>query len=392
MASGAEHMKILFIATSLPADTGSGGAMRSHQFLRELKKFAEVDVLVATNLGVDARAAQAFSLGGNNYLGEVYTPISQRMYKLNMRLNEQVAAILAGTKYDYIVTRYYNTAYWLGLFGQKNLLLDCDDCSLEIVHQHIYDEVYSSRNIFWKLGAGIYFQVYRLLYERNLARTRRVIFSRKSSHIKWRSHYSIIRNKITLPDELRVTPPADDDRVRILFIGTLGYHANIHGLQHFITRIWPGIIASCENVDLKIVGGELREQYWRAWCRVPRVKLHGFVEDIDRAYGDTHFSIVPIYQGSGTHIKILESLVRGRTLVISRQAHRGYEQTLLDGESLFVADSDMEFASRVIQLAGNPQLRAAMAGRGRSKVIDHHTCSAKDLSLQEILPPVEKRQ
>jgi glycosyltransferase involved in cell wall biosynthesis len=384
-------MKVLFISTKLPANNGSGEAMRSHQLLEELKTFAEVDTLVATHLDVDAGSAQAFSSAGNRYLGTVHTPRSHHMYKLEVRLNGQIAAILAGTEYDAIVVRYYNTAYWLGLFGQENLVLDCDDCFLEIIHQHIHDEEYPRRNIFWKLYAAAYFRVYRLLYARNLSRAREVIFTKKSTHVKWRSHYSIIRNKIPAPEASRITPPpGDNTTVKALFIGDLNYYPNFYGLEHFITSIWPVIAASCENLSLKIVGGNLPEQYRQAWSGIPRIELCGFVEDIDRAYGDTHFSIVPIYRGSGTHIKIMESLIRGRTLVISRFAHRGYEHSLLDGESLFVAGSDAEFASRVIELVRNPELRAALADRGRAKVIEHHIYNGRDTSLKDVLLANEK--
>lgn len=382
-------MKVLFISSILPANTGSGQAMRSHQLLEELMTFAEVDTLVATYLEVDAGSAQAFSSAGNRYLGTVHIPQSHHMYMPEVRLNRQIAAILAETEYDAIVVRYYHTAYWLGLFGQENLVLDCDDCFMEIVHQHIHDERYPRRNIFWKLCADAYFRVYRLLFERNLLRARAVIFSKKSTHVKWRSHYSIMRNEIPAPDTSRITPPPEDNAsVKALFIGDLNYYPNHYGLEHFITSIWPVIAASCKNLSLKIVGDNLPEQYRRAWSGIPRIELCGFVEDIDRAYGDTHFSIVPVFRGSGTHIKIMESLIRGRTLVISRFAYRGYEHSLLDGESLFVAGSDAEFASRVIELAGNPELRAAMADRGRAKVIEHHVC--KRSSLKDILLANEK--
>lgn len=384
-------MKVLFISTRLPANNGGGEAMRSYQLLEELKTFAEVDTLVATHREVDAGSAQAFSSAGNRYLGTVYIPMSHHMYMPEVRLNRQIAAILAGAEYDAIVVRYYGTAYWLGLFGRENLVLDCDDCLLEIVHQHIHDERYSRRNIFWKLCAAAYFWVYRLLFERNLARARKVIFSKKSTHVKWRSHYSIIRNKIFAPDASRITPPPGDNvSVKALFIGDLNFYPNFYGLEHFITSIWPVIAGSCKNLSLKIVGGNLPEQYRQAWSGIPRIELCGFVEDIDRAYGDTHFSIVPVFRGSGTHIKIMESLIRGRTLVISRFAHRGYEHSLLDGESLFVAGSDAEFASRVIELARNPGLRAAMADRGRARVIEHHIYNGRDTSLKDILLANEK--
>jgi glycosyltransferase involved in cell wall biosynthesis len=85
------------------------------------------------------------------------------------------------------------------------------------------------------------------------------------------------------------------------------------------------------------------------------------------AYAACAFTVAPIFSGSGSNIKVIESLARGRTCAATTSAMRGYDQ-LRDGDSVRVADSLDQLAASCIDLLSDPMTRHRLADHGRAIV------------------------
>lgn len=357
-------MKILFIAPSLPLNNGSGGSIRSFQLYQEIKSFACTDVLTANSSGISFPLLREFRKT-NRHVGHMQIPWKQGFFELRRRLQKEIKAILIENKYDYIFVRYYNTAYWLGLIGIDNLIIDCDDCNLELQEQ----EQFNNKNLFEKFLN----KISRFNYIRNLSFATFVLFSKKSEKTEWKDNFYIAPNKFGYIHIDEKILSAGSSPINILFIGVLNYAPNFEGLDFFITNVWPDVIDNQPDAHLKIVGTGLSAHYRRKWSEFKNITICGFVENIDTAYEDIDFSIAPVYKGSGTHIKVMESLMRSKPMVISRLAHRGYENTIKDGSGLFVVNSVNDFSAKVILLIRDGKLRRDMGIAGRNLVLEHHT-------------------
>jgi glycosyltransferase involved in cell wall biosynthesis len=401
---GFHNMKILFIAPTLPINNGSGGAIRSYQLYEELKTFAQVDVMTADSMAVNSHAVQKFT-ANHNYVGHMDIPWQRNNYYKNIPLNETLKKITQTNGYDYIFIRYYNTAYWLGALALNNLVLDCDDCFIELTDQLLL----TRKNVIESMSLGILELIHEKInlalaklgfmyvirkYVKSIAPIKHVIFSRKSERMQWQSNFTLIANKIAVMDNNKndTALSVQNDEVKMLFIGVLNYAPNFMGLDHFIRKVWPTIIQSRPKAKLKIVGQGLAYDFIKVWENYHSIELCGFVENIDDVYADVDFSIVPVYAGSGTHIKVIESLMRGKTVVTAWFAHRGYEHSLLDEESLFVAKTDADYAKKVIELIDNPELREKMSAYGREQVIKHHAINASNFALKNLLKPKSKNE
>jgi glycosyltransferase involved in cell wall biosynthesis len=101
---------------------------------------------------------------------------------------------------------------------------------------------------------------------------------------------------------------------------------------------------------------------------VPGVKVLGFVDDIAAVYDASWFTVCPLWMGAGTNIKIIESLVFGRTCVTTDVGRRGYEDYLRSGDSLVAVASADSVADECIRLIKNDAQRAALGERGRKVV------------------------
>lgn len=366
--------KILFVGPTLPQNFGSGGAMRSYQMYCQLTEFCDVDLLTCNeNLLPQSDVSDfvnATSYTGN-YLGHIlinrFPPILSQKKDLSADFLKHVPQPDA---YDYVVVRYYNSAYWLGLFSLPNLILDCDDCYLEIFLSKFQD---SNINPFVRLYTYLQCQLFKSGYLKLISQVNRLIFSRHSQYSSHLTDSFIVPNQLNSPPDSLPPPvlPQDPALVRILFVGVLNYEPNIEGMEHFLKNIWPKVVAKKRNAELLIVGSSLDEKLKQKWSKHPQVNVLGYIQNIEAVYASIDITIVPVYRGSGTHIKIMESLKYGKPAVLSHISIRGYESVLHHDKNILIAKDDANYADILIKLIENKHYRETLAQAGSDTFFKH---------------------
>jgi len=96
------------------------------------------------------------------------------------------------------------------------------------------------------------------------------------------------------------------------------------------------------------------------------VSVIGTVEDLADEYRGAALCVVPLFEGSGTKIKVLEALMHGRVVVAARHSARGYEELVDRG--VVAASNDAELADACAALLLDPARRQAMALAGQRLV------------------------
>lgn len=162
---------------------------------------------------------------------------------------------------------------------------------------------------------------------------------------------------------------SDPDCRTVLFVGSFGHRVNREGVKRFILHCWPKIRAVVKDATFRVVGSGEWSTLEADVCQVPGVEIAGYASSLEEEYQQSAFTVVPLFEGGGTKIKVVESLFYGRTVVVTLDAQRGYEQ-LRDQESLMVVRDEAELIDRCIQLLKNPELRARLAENGYAKAID----------------------
>ena len=108
--------------------------------------------------------------------------------------------------------------------------------------------------------------------------------------------------------------------IKLLFLGKMDWAPNKDGLKWFLEEVWPHVDHSKLELDLVGSGdaswlGELKEQ--------PNIRFHGFVNDVTPFYEQSDFSIIPIRYGSGTRIKVIESISKGVPIISTKMGVQG---------------------------------------------------------------------
>lgn len=128
----------------------------------------------------------------------------------------------------------------------------------------------------------------------------------------------------------------------ILYIGANAHH-NIHGLQHFLEKIWPKIIQSSPTTKLKVIGN-IAESFRDT--ALTNVDFLGKVSDLSITAKQCAFAINPVYMGSGVKIKILDYLSLGLPCITTETGMMGFIRD--DHMPIIETKDDNDFATHTI--------------------------------------------
>jgi glycosyltransferase involved in cell wall biosynthesis len=156
---------------------------------------------------------------------------------------------------------------------------------------------------------------------------------------------------ITPVSELAAEPVA-------IFVANFAYAPNRNALAFLLGQVLPRVWNQLPDARLMLVGGGLEESP----SDDPRVRACGFVEDLAGAYTQARCAIVPLLQGGGSPLKLVEALAYGLPVVATPRAVAGLD--VRDGVDCLVAEGPQAFADTLVQVLRDGAPEIARAGRG----------------------------
>jgi glycosyltransferase involved in cell wall biosynthesis len=134
-----------------------------------------------------------------------------------------------------------------------------------------------------------------------------------------------------------------DEPMRLLFVGTGSYVPYERGLAWFVREVLPRIAARVP-VRVDVVGTPPARP-----VEATGVRYVGRVPSVEPFYAASHGVIVPVFEGSGTRLKILEAIAYGRPVISTGLGAEGLP--VVAGEHFLRADDPDSFASAALRLA-----------------------------------------
>ena len=141
----------------------------------------------------------------------------------------------------------------------------------------------------------------------------------------------------------------------LLFPGTLDYAPNIEGLKWFVDKILPFI--NYKNLKIIVAGARPGGEF-KKFLQAHRIEVISDPGSMLPYFEKADVVFVPLLNGSGTRLKILEAVAYARAVVTTEKDAEGL--AFNPGVDLFIENEPIEFAQKISFLLGDVDLRKKM--------------------------------
>jgi O-antigen biosynthesis protein len=184
---------------------------------------------------------------------------------------------------------------------------------------------------------------------------------------------------VVLPNAHEVGGPADgpDGRAGLLFVGSFEHEPNADAVRWLVERVMPMVWREEPGLCVTVVGTKPPPAVSR--LASPRVRIAGWVEDLEPLLAEARASVAPLRYGAGMKGKVTQALSVGLPVVTTTIGAEGLG--LVDGEHALVADDPGGFAQRILKVVRDDALWRVLSEAGRDVV----RRTASDVVLRERL-------
>lgn len=151
----------------------------------------------------------------------------------------------------------------------------------------------------------------------------------------------------------------------LVYNGALTYSANYDAMQWFLAAVYPQIKKRVPDVSLAITGSTKGADL-AGLMLDDSVRLTGYLDDVRLPVAAATVCVVPIREGGGTRLKILEAMALGTPVVATPKGAEGLN--VVNGEHCLIASSPEAFAAQTVSLLRRADLRERFAASARSLV------------------------
>lgn len=377
-------MRILFVTSVLPVPTSSGSSQRTNLIIKALSELGEVELFLVDRLGeADQLSAAGYRVAG----GTMAAPATRNLYGAVATVAERIAKVLLpGSarfavredvfqplrtifetgRFDVVIGRYLGPSSRAGLQRLVPNIIDVDDLDSQKVGS--WFEMKRLPFPFSLLGSWVTSALRRA--ELNLlAATNHVwVATEEDARNVGHTRVQLLPNiPFGIAPEYRPSPNSGE----LLFVGTLDFRINRNAIERFLSTCWGNIRTNDPGLRLRIVGGGLDQTTRERWSAIEGVTVVGYVKDLAEEYARASLAIIPIWEGGGTKIKVLEALAFGRTCVVATPSTRGYAD-LVESQAIAAATTEVQLAAEIARLCREHAVRWDMEERGQVLVAERY--------------------
>ncbi len=142
-----------------------------------------------------------------------------------------------------------------------------------------------------------------------------------------------------------------------IFVANFAYAPNRSALEFLLGQVLPRVWEQLPDAQLLLAGAGLEHPP----SEDPRVRALGFVEHLAGAYAAVCCAVVPLLQGGGSPLKLVEALAYGLPVIATPRAVVGLD--VQDGVDCLVAEDPQAFADALVRVLRDGAPEIAHAGR-----------------------------
>jgi len=392
-------MRTLFFAPRECRPPNTGGKLRNFHLCRELSKEASVTYLSFADaqghvsndaIGNTERIITLPKSGGysplklaRGLLGS--TPFTVLNYTTD-EMKEQLAQLLREQTFDIVQIESLILMEYLSIIQAARprplLVADWHNVDSEVLERYAEHAPNPAQKLYAKATA------------RRLVALEKEAMKVFDAHLtvsdRDRDHLLTLRRDASVftidngTDTSSFTQTAETDaskKHRIVFVGSMDYHANIDATQFFAREVWPQVHGEQPDWVLTIVGRNPAPAV-KALAEIKGIEVTGTVDDVRPYYREALASVVPLRVGGGSRLKILEAMAARVPVVSTKLGAEGLE--VKDGETILIHDTPDDLAGALIRVAHDEKMRQRIVEAAYSLAVDRYDWTAVGTKLRGI--------
>jgi glycosyltransferase involved in cell wall biosynthesis len=157
----------------------------------------------------------------------------------------------------------------------------------------------------------------------------------------------------------------------LLYVGSLGWEANVDGLIWFISEIWGQLKTKYPDLKFTIVGKDPDKRLIDLVKSHPDIELAGFAADLEDYFTTHRVFVAPLKYGAGMKVKVLNTMGRGMPVVTTSIGSEGID--IENKTHLMVADDNKQQIKAISQLLDDEVLWNKLRINSRKLIKSQYT-------------------
>ncbi|MBS5133635.1 MAG: glycosyltransferase family 4 protein [Lachnospiraceae bacterium] len=168
---------------------------------------------------------------------------------------------------------------------------------------------------------------------------------------------------------------------KLLVVGSMDWYPNVNGIEWFVEDVFIPLAKSDPEYKLYLVGRKPDDRIKKLGEKCENIIVTGSVDSVDPYYKECDVSIIPVFEGTGAKIKVLESLGKGIPTVCSDFAAKDY--LLNNGEMMVVPQNAKAFESAINKLKSSLETRMAIYDKMEQYMENYYEINPEIVKLFE---------
>jgi polysaccharide biosynthesis protein PslH len=184
-----------------------------------------------------------------------------------------------------------------------------------------------------------------------------------------------------IPNGVKILPLKQQfsDAKTVVFMGLLSYKPNADALLYYFQSMHAQVCSRVPDVKVVIIGKNPPKWLCTLSVKDTRIKVLGFVPDVQEYLRLASVCICPLRSGSGTRLKILEYMASEKAVVSTTIGAEGID--VKNGENIFIADDAINFANALVNMLENPETALKVGKNARLLVSKNYNWAIISKSL-----------